>query len=90
MGAICCAGTNSGIRLALVFLSWFLLHRVGEMGSADGSDAVATSGVSMSGRFIGWMQPHGLKRRSDALAVESGKIVKSLQTFAVAVGAAYL
>ena len=32
----CCAGTNSGVRLALVYVSWLLLRCVGAVVGADG------------------------------------------------------
>ena len=32
----CCAGTNSGVRLALVYVSWLILRCVGAVGGADG------------------------------------------------------
>ena len=43
--------TKSGMRLALVFLSWRLLHLVGAVGGADGIHVVVAAGVSMDGRF---------------------------------------
>ena len=58
------------------------------MDGADGSDVLASSGVSMDGRFDVWMRPHGGVRGPDTPAVQSGQMVKSQQTLAMVVGLA--
>ena len=97
-GAECCACMTSGVRLAVVIFCCLLLRCVGAVGGADGSDVVASSGVSM---VHGWplCRPLGTRPRaacgvcvahergSYAPAVQSGKMVKSHQTLAMAVGA---
>ena len=40
----------------------------------------------MDGRFTGWTRPHGGVRGPDAPAVQSGQMVKSHQTLAMALG----
>ena len=89
-GAECCACMTSGVRLAVVIFCCLLLRCVGAVGGADGSDVVAISGVSMGGRFAGWTRPCGHERGSDAPAVQSGQMVKSHQTLAMAAGPACL
>ena len=89
-GSNCGAGRTSGVRLAVVFFSWLLLHHVGAGDSADASHVVGTSGVSRSGRLTGWTRPHGGERAPDAPVMQSGQKAKSYQTLAMGVGAACL
>ena len=89
-GSNCGAGRTSGVRLAVVFFSWLLLHHVGAGDSADASHVVGTSGVSRSGRLTGWTRPHGGERAPDAPVMQSGQKAKSYQTIAMGVGAACL
>ena len=50
----------------------------------------STLGVGWCARFIGWMRPCCLERGPDALAVQSGQMVKYPQTLAMAAGPACL
>ena len=71
VGMDCCAGTNSGMGLAMVFFCWLLLRCVGAGGGGDGFHVLLKPAVGMGGCFAVSHRPSCYSLPLDTPAVET-------------------
>ena len=84
------ADANLELRFGVHTFGWLQVRGVDTLDGVNGLRIEITPGVGGCARFTGWTWPHGCEKRPDVRAVQSGQMLKSYQTFAMAVGSACL